>query len=150
MTDRNKIPFVGRALPRREDHRLLTGRGQFIADLDLDPLPPVVDPEAALRPGAPIVHDKFHTNLIGAFTIGKGDIDTALARSPHRLKRRLHHHRYAAAPMECRGVVGLHDPRTDSVTIWSATQVVHWVRREVAAVLRLPAARVRCPALHCR
>ena len=118
-----------------------------LVGLDLDPLPPVVDPEAALRPGAPIVHDKFHTNLIGAFTIGKGDIDTALARSPHKLKRRLHHHRYAAAPMECRGVVGLHDPRTDSVTIWSATQVVHWVRREVAAVLRLPEARVRCLAL---
>ena len=118
-----------------------------LVGLDLDPLPPVVDPEAALRPGAPIVHDKFHTNLIGAFTIGKGDIDTALARSPHKLKRRLHHHRYAAAPMECRGVVGLHDPRTDSVTIWSATQVVHWVRREAAAVLRLPEARVRCLAL---
>ena len=256
MNPPSRSPFVGRALPRREDRRLLTGRGQFIADLDLphmlhavfvrspvaharigsvhlaqalaapgvvcalsgadllellppvpdtqlslpskwtalvqhkfinpqqpllahdkvrhvgeavavivaknryaaedaaqlvrldlDPLPPVVDPEAALRPGAPIVHDKFHTNLIGAFTIGKGDIDAALARSPHKLKRRLHHHRYAAAPMECRGVVGLHDPRTDSVTIWSATQVVHWVRREAAAVLRLPEARVRCLAL---
>src|SRR5260370_7314731 len=49
--------------------------------------------------------------------------------------------------MECRGVVGVHDPRTDSVTIWSATQVVHWVRREAAAVLRLPEARVRCVAL---
>src|SRR5438067_2817625 len=35
MTDRNKIPFVGRALPRRAERRLLTGRGQFIADLDL-------------------------------------------------------------------------------------------------------------------
>jgi aerobic carbon-monoxide dehydrogenase large subunit len=115
--------------------------------LDLDPLPAVVDPEAALRPGAPIVHDKFQTNLIGAFTIGKGDIEAALARAPHKIERRLHHHRYAAAPMECRGVVGLHDPRTDSVTIWSATQVVHWVRREAAAVLRLPEARVRCVAL---
>ncbi len=115
--------------------------------LDLDPLPAVVDPEAALRPGGPIVHEKFQTNLIGAFAIGKGDIDTALARCPHKLKRRLRHHRYAAAPMECRGVVGVHDPRTDSVTIWSATQVVHWVRREAAAVLRLPEARVRCVAL---
>src|SRR5215468_1046359 len=256
MTDLRKASFVGRSMPRREDHRLLTGRGQFIADLelphmlhavfvrspvaharirgvdltraaaapgvvyalggaelarllppvpdtqlslpskwttlvqhkfinpqqpllaydkvrhvgealavivaesrhaaedaaqlvtlDLDPLPAVVDPEAALRPGAPIVHDRFSTNLIGAFTIGKGDIEAALARSPHRLQRRFYHHRYAAAPMECRGVVGAHDPRTDSVTIWSATQVVHWVRREAAAVLRLPEARVRCVAL---
>src|SRR5256884_1747950 len=256
MNDPNKTSFVGRSMPRREDRRLLTGRGQFIADLDLphmlhavfvrspvaharirgvdlsraacapgvacvmrgadllqlrppvpdtqlalpskwtaivqhkfinpqqpllahdkvrhvgeavavivaesrhaaedaaqlvgldlDPLPAVVDAEQALRQGAPIIHERFHTNLIGAFTIGKGDIDAAFARSPHKLQRRFHHHRYAAAPMECRGVVGVHDRRTDSVTIWSATQVVHWVRREAAAVLRLPEARVRCVAL---
>ena len=67
--------------------------------------PAVVDPEAALRPDAPIIHDKFQTNLIGAFTVGKGEVDAALARAPHRLQRRFHHHRYAAAPMECRGVV---------------------------------------------
>jgi aerobic carbon-monoxide dehydrogenase large subunit len=256
MNDPGKTSFVGRSIPRREDRRLLTGRGQFIADLelpdmlhavfvrspvaharikavdlsraasspgvvyalsgielarllppvpdtqlalpskwttlvqhkfinpqqpllahdkvrhvgealavivaesryaaedaaqlvglDLDPLPAVVDPEAALRPDATIVHDRFATNLIGAFTIGKGEIDAALARSPHRLQRRFHHHRYAATPMECRGVVGMHDARTDSVTIWSATQVVHWVRREAAAVLQLPEARIRCLAL---
>src|SRR5262245_33861185 len=256
MDDPRKPPFVGRSIPRREDRRLLTGRGQFIADLalprmlhaafvrspvahagirsvdlsraaaapgvayvlsgadlakllppvpdtqlslprkwttqvqhkfinpqqpliahdkvrhvgeavavilaesryaaedaaqlvalDLDPLPAVVDPEAALRAGAPVIHDRFATNLIGAFTIAKGDVEAALARAPHKLKRRFHHHRYAAAPMECRGVVGVHDPRTDSVTIWSATQVVHWVRREAAAVLGIPEARIRCLAL---
>ncbi len=80
----------------------------------------------------PIVHDKFGTNLIGAFTVAKGDADGALGRAPHRLQRRFHHHRYAAMPMECRGVVGLHDARTDAVTIWSSTQVVHWLRREAA------------------
>ena len=256
MNDAGKTPFVGRSILRKEDQRLLTGRGQFIADLalpsmlhavfvrspvaharinavdlsraasspgvvyalsgtdlarllppvpdtqlslpskwttmvqhkfinpqqpllahdkvrhvgeavavivaesryaaedaaqlvslDLDLLPAVVDPETALRPGATIVHDRFATNLIGAFTIGKGEIDAALARAPHRLQRRFHHHRYIAAPMECRGVVGMHDARTDSVTIWSATQVVHWVRREAAAMLQLPEARVRCLAL---
>ena len=251
-----QTPFVGRSLPRREDRRLLTGRGQFIADLDLphmahavfirspvpharivsvdlsraaaspgvicalsgielarllppvpdtqlslpskwarevehkfinpqqpllandkvrhvgeafavivaesrylaedaaqlvsfelDPLPAVVDPEAALGSGAPIIHDKFRSNLIGGFTIAKGDADAALARAPHKLSRRFYHHRYAAMPMECRGVVGAHDARTDSVSIWSSTQVVHWVRREAAAVLGLPEARVRCVAL---
>ena len=50
-------------------------------------------------------------------------------------------------PMECRGVAAIHDPRTDTITIWSATQVVHWVRREVAAILGMPEARVRCLAL---
>ena len=115
--------------------------------LDLEPLPAVLDPELALSAGATIIHDRFGTNLIGAFAIGKGDADGALARAPRKLQRRFYHHRYVALPMECRGVVGLHDPRTDSVTIWSATQVVHWVRREAAAVLGLPEARIRCLAL---
>ena len=49
-------------------------------------------------------------------------------------------------PMECRGVVGAYDQRTDTVTIWSSTQVVHWVRREAATVLQIPEARIRCIA----
>jgi aerobic carbon-monoxide dehydrogenase large subunit len=115
--------------------------------LDLEELPAIVDPEAALRPDSPIIHDRFQTNLIGAFSVARGDVDTALAHAPHRLRRRFYHHRYAAVPMECRGVVSAYDPRTDSATIWSSTQVVHWVRREAAALLGLPEARVRCIAL---
>src|SRR5229473_1303247 len=114
---------------------------------DFEELPAVVDPEAALRPDSPIVHDRFQTNLIGAFSVTRGDADAVLARAPHRLKRRFYHHRYAAVPMECRGVVSAYDRRTDSLTIWSSTQVVHWVRREAAALLGLPEARVRCIAL---
>ena len=117
------------------------------ASWDLEELPAVVDPEAALRPDSAIVHDRFHTNLIGAFSVGRGDAAAALAGAPHRLRRRFYHHRYAAVPMECRGVVATYDPRTDSATIWSSTQVVHWVRREAATLLGLPEARVRCLAL---
>ena len=144
----DKVRHVGEAVA------VILAESQYAAEdaaelvrLDLEPLPPVLDPETALRPDATLIHDRFGTNLIGCFTVGKGEVDNALARSPHRLQRRFYHHRYAAMPMECRGVVGLHDPRTDSVTIWSATQVVHWVRREAAAVLKLPEARVRCIAL---
>jgi carbon-monoxide dehydrogenase large subunit len=114
---------------------------------DLEELPAVVDPEAALRADSPIVHDRFQTNLIGAFSVGRGDADAALAGAPHRLRRRFYHHRYAAVPLECRGVISAYDPRTASATIWSSTQVVHWVRREAAALLGLPEARVRCIAL---
>jgi aerobic carbon-monoxide dehydrogenase large subunit len=35
MNDAGKTPFVGRSILRKEDQRLLTGRGQFIADLEL-------------------------------------------------------------------------------------------------------------------
>jgi aerobic carbon-monoxide dehydrogenase large subunit len=113
---------------------------------DLEELPAVVDPEAALGPDSPIIHEQFKTNLIGEFSVGRGDAENAMRRAPHRLKRRFYHHRYAAVPMECRGVIGAYDRRTDSLTIWSSTQVVHWVRREAAALLGLTEARVRCIA----
>jgi aerobic carbon-monoxide dehydrogenase large subunit len=35
MDQVNDDRFIGKALPRREDARLLTGRGQFVADLKL-------------------------------------------------------------------------------------------------------------------
>jgi aerobic carbon-monoxide dehydrogenase large subunit len=118
-----------------------------LVTVDLEALPPVVDAAAALEPGSALVHEQFGTNLIGEFAVAKGDAAAALARAPHTLRRRFYSHRYTGVPMECRGVVSEYDRRTDSVTIWSATQVVHSVRREAAAVLRLPEARVRCVAL---
>jgi len=114
---------------------------------DLEELLAVVDPEMALRPESPIVHEPFQTNLIGAFSVSRGNVDATLVRAPHRLRRRFYHHRYAAVPMECRGVVSAYDSRTDSVTIHSSTQVVHSVRREAALLLGLPEGRVRCVAL---
>src|SRR5712691_9128836 len=114
-----------------------------LVTLDLDELPAVVDPEAALRADAPLVHDRFDTNLIGEFSVGKGDAAAVLAAAPHRLKRRFYHHRYAAVPMECRGVVSEFDRRTNSATIWSSTQIVHWLRREAAQILGLAEERVR-------
>jgi carbon-monoxide dehydrogenase large subunit len=114
---------------------------------DLEELSAVIDPEQALRQDSPVVHDRFHTNMIGDFSVSRGNFDAALARAPHSLRRRFYHHRYAAVPMECRGVVSAYDPRTDAVTIWSSTQVVHWVRREAAALLGMPESRVRCIAL---
>jgi carbon-monoxide dehydrogenase large subunit len=144
----DKVRHVGEALAVIvAESRYAAEDAAELVELDLDPLPAVLDPELALAAGTTIVHDRFGTNLIGAFTIAKGDADGALTRAPRRLQRRFHHHRYAAMPMECRGVVGLHDARTDAVTIWSATQVVHWLRREAAGVLKLPESRIRCVAL---
>lgn len=114
--------------------------------VEFAPLPAVVDPESGLGPGAPLIHEQFGTNVIGEFRVGKGDVATEFRNAPHTLGRRFKHHRYTGVPMECRGAVAEYDARTDSVTIWSSTQVVHWVRREVAGMLGMPEARVRCIA----
>jgi aerobic carbon-monoxide dehydrogenase large subunit len=144
----DKVRHVGEAIAIvvAESREMAQDAAELVT-ADFDELPAVVDPEAALRPDSPLVHDRFGTNLVGEFSIGRGDVEAAFAAAPHRLKRRFYHNRYAAVPIECRGVVALYDPRTDTATIWSSTQVVHWVRREAAALLGLPEARVRCLAL---
>jgi carbon-monoxide dehydrogenase large subunit len=143
----DKVRHVGEAIAIVvAETRMQAEDAAELVAYDLNELPAVVDPEAALRPDSPIIHDRCNTNLIGEFTVGRGDADGVLAKAPHRLKRRFYHHRYAAVPMETRGVVSEYDRRTDSATIWSSTQVVHWVRREAAGLLGIPEARVRCVA----
>ena len=144
----DKVRHVGEAIAVVvADSRYAAEDAAELVRLDLDALPAVVSAEAALAANTPLIHEHLRTNLFGAFSMGKGDVHAAMAAAPHKLQRRFYHHRYAAMPMECRGVAAIHDQRTDSITIWSATQVVHWVRREVAAILGLPDARVRCLAL---
>ena len=143
----DKVRYVGEA------YALVVAESRYIAEdalelieADLDPLPPLADAESALEDGAALVHEHLGRNVAAFLHTKKGDGAAALETAPHRLARRFVHHRYAAMPMECRGVVADYDTRTDTLTVWSSTQVVHWVRREISTALGMPEERVRCIA----
>ena len=143
----DKVRHVGEA------YAAVVARDRYVAEdaveqiaAAFDPLPPVADAAAALAGDAPLVHEHLGRNTAASLHARKGDAAAALAGAAHRLRRRFVHHRYAAMPLECRGVVADYDRRTDTVTVWSSTQVVHWVRREVATALGMPEERVRCIA----
>jgi xanthine dehydrogenase molybdenum-binding subunit len=53
-----------------------------LVDVKYEPLPAVLDPEAALAPDAPQVNPK-HPNLLSESIIRRGDVDAALAASAH-------------------------------------------------------------------
>ena len=114
-----------------------------LIDPELEALPPVVDPEAALDLSAAVVHPHLGSNNVAELHVEKGDVAAAMTNAPHRIKRRFKHHRYAAMPIECRGVAAEYDRRTDSITVWTSTQVVHWVRKELAVTLGMPEEKVR-------
>jgi carbon-monoxide dehydrogenase large subunit len=143
----DKVRYVGEpyALVVAADRYLAEDAAELI-EARLEPLPAAADADAAVASGAARVHDDIEGNVAAYMHVVKGRGAAALGSSPRRLKRRLYHHRYAAMPMECRAVVADYDGRTDTLTIWSATQVVHWVRREVANALGMPEESVRCIA----
>ena len=111
--------------------------------IDYEELPVVADPEESLRPCAPLVHEGSKSNVVFGFSIVKGNVDQALGAAPYRLSERFRHHRYCAAPLECRGVLAWVEPKTNILTVWSSTQMPHLVRRQIAAQLGLPEEGVR-------
>jgi xanthine dehydrogenase molybdenum-binding subunit len=52
-----------------------------LVDVDLEPLPPLTDPFAAMTDGAPLVHEGG--NLVQRSVVRRGDVDAALAGAAH-------------------------------------------------------------------
>lgn len=111
--------------------------------VDLDPLPAVTDLEAALAPGAPLVHEQFGSNLAAKVHQSKGDYSSAARDADLVIKRRFHYDRGAAAAMENRGIVAQWDSRAEELTIWDTTQAPIPIRNGMADLLGLRQSQVR-------
>ncbi|MEM7250834.1 MAG: xanthine dehydrogenase family protein molybdopterin-binding subunit [Pseudomonadota bacterium] len=114
--------------------------------MSIDPIEAVVDPRAALEERAPVIHPDIGRNVIATMHVGKGDCEGTLSSAPYRLQRCISHHRYAAMPMECRAAIADFDQRTGTLTLWSTSQVVFWVRTQIARALNLAEEQVRVVA----
>jgi aerobic carbon-monoxide dehydrogenase large subunit len=107
--------------------------------VDYDPLPVVVDVEAALE-GGPLVHDGLGTNRVHDWSLG-GDVESALDAAEVVIERRFVNHRIAGAPIEPRGVIA--DYRAGDVTVWSSTQIPNFLRIFLAVQLGMTEDRIR-------
>ncbi|HEX5194296.1 MAG TPA: xanthine dehydrogenase family protein molybdopterin-binding subunit [Solirubrobacteraceae bacterium] len=108
--------------------------------VEYESLPVVVDPEAAIA-GAPFVHEELGSNQVHKWTQAGGDVEAGFAEADVIVERRVVNHRVTGAPIECRGVLA--DYRAGSLTLYSATQVPHFVRLFMALLLGLSEDQVR-------
>ena len=53
-------------------------RAAELVRVDVVPLPPVLDPEEAMKPDAVLVHEEFGTNIINTHRVRRGNADEAL------------------------------------------------------------------------
>ena len=100
---------------------------EFI-EVDYEPLPAVVDVEAALEDGAPLVHEEFGTNECYTWTLDTGEIDEAFENADVVVSGRYIQQRLIPSPIEPRGVVVNPEPATGAFTLYSSTQVPHFVK----------------------
>ena len=113
-----------------------------LIDVDYEPLPPVLDMQAALAEGSPKVHEAGNKSFEWVFA--NGDLDAALRDAPVVMERTYRQQRLIPSPMEPRAVVC--EPVGDEFTLWTSTQVPHVLRFLLAAVLGIPEQNLRVVA----
>jgi carbon-monoxide dehydrogenase large subunit len=112
--------------------------------VDYDPLPAVVDPDAALTEGSPLVHDAHGTNV--AIGMGTGEVEGVLDDADVVVSQTIHNQRLAGVPMEPNGVVAVPGEPAGGITLWVPTQAPHSLHEPIAQVLGLEPAQVRIVA----
>jgi aerobic carbon-monoxide dehydrogenase large subunit len=141
---RDVVRYVGDAVA------VVVARDRFAAadaleavEVDYEPLPAVVDMEAALADGAPLVHEELGTNRCFTYDEQHGDYEATKGRAEVVFRRRYVNQRLIPSAMEPRAVVVDPSGAVDSYTIWSSTQVPHFVRVFMSLVTGVPEHKLR-------
>jgi carbon-monoxide dehydrogenase large subunit len=123
-----------------------------------DPLPVVIDPEAAMEGKPGVIHKDFPNNLAVALVpsgtgvapdfskIDNTAVDEAFAKAEVKISQRMVNHRLVPNAMEPRGVLAHWEPGKDTMTIWSSTQNPHILKTMIAAMNGLGQHQVRAIA----
>jgi aerobic carbon-monoxide dehydrogenase large subunit len=112
--------------------------------VEYDPLPVVVDPEAALAEGSPLVHEQFGTNRTHQWGLGSEDMDAAWADADVVIERRIVNHRTHGAPIEPRACIA--EYRAGYLTLWTTTQIPHLTRSFLAGSMQMSEDHIRVVA----
>ena len=128
-----------------------------LIEVDYEPLPPVLEPEAALAPDSPLVHSEWkryeaneaverERNECGHMTTVKGNTEAGFSQADVVVHDTFRTDMSHAVPIEPRAIVA--QWQGDKVTIWSSTQVPYLARSGVAETLQIPENSVRIVVPH--
>jgi carbon-monoxide dehydrogenase large subunit len=109
--------------------------------VEYDPLPVVVDPEAALQDGSPLVHEDLGTNQTHEWSIGGGDMDAAWRDADVVVERRIVNHRTAGTPIEPRACLA--EYRAGTLNLHITSQNPHLIRLFMAGELGISEEKIR-------
>src|SRR5438093_1522779 len=140
----DKARFVG------EPVAVVVARDRYTAEdaaehvvVNYEPLTAVVDPEQALEPGAPILHEAAGTNLAGHRRLVYGDPDRAFAEAEVVIRERFRFPKYGSTPIETYGIIARWDALDGVLTIWSNFMGPFIMQPLVSRVLGLPENKLR-------
>ena len=114
-----------------------------LIEVEYEPLTPVVDPEKALAKGSPVLHAGHANNAAYKWEIEGGDLQSAFKSADKVIRQRILNQRLIPVALEPRGALAEYRPGEQQLTLWSATQIPHLLRTQIAAMLSFPETQVR-------
>jgi aerobic carbon-monoxide dehydrogenase large subunit len=141
----DKVRFQGQevAFVIADDHYSARDALELI-EVDYEPLPAVVDPLAALDPGAPVIREDKGGNRIFDWESGDGPAtDRVFSGADVVAEQDMVYPRSHPAPMETCGAVADFDAVSGKLTMWCTTQAPHVHRTVYALVTGLPEHKIR-------
>ena len=140
----DKARFVGDevAAVAAEDE-LAAEEALELIDVEYEVLPALIEPEEALGEQ----HNKIHEsakqgNISKHVELSFGDVGGGFARSASVADHTFFYEGSTHTPIEPHCAIGHYDA-DGNLTVWSSTQIPHYVHRELSRVLELPEARIR-------
>jgi len=124
------------------DSRALAEDAAELVHVEYEPLPFVLDGEAAYTPGSPLVHADHGSNVLLDRTFVWGEVEKDFAESPHRLSLRVIWGRSSTVPIETFAVLASWDPWREILDVYASVQMPRFPD-QVALALRLPGSSVR-------
>jgi carbon-monoxide dehydrogenase large subunit len=139
-----KVRFVGEAVAAVvADSRYVAEDACELVDVAYQPLPPLVDPAAAARGEAPLLHEEAGSNVLARREFRRGEFEAQMRAAPVRVRGRFRFHRKSPAAVENRCCLAEYDAGRDELTLHSATQVPGIVRIALAEAMGMPGHRLR-------
>jgi aerobic carbon-monoxide dehydrogenase large subunit len=117
---------------------------EFI-EVDYEPMGAATDIEGALEDGAPLVHEEFGTNECYVWPLATGDIDEAFEKADVVVSGRYIQQRLIPSAIETRAVVAQPEP-LDNFTVYTSTQVPHFVKDVLSVMCGVPDTKLRVVA----
>ncbi len=149
----NKVRFVGdRVAFVAAETPEIAEQALSLIEVEYEELPAIFDPEEAMQPDAPVIHDEPEyvpfavcdpqRNLAAEIRIDIGDVEQGFAEADQIFEGVYEVPKVSQAHIEPHVVVTWWD-EDDRLVIRTSTQVPFHVRRQLAPVLGLPIKRIR-------
>jgi 4-hydroxybenzoyl-CoA reductase subunit alpha len=113
-----------------------------LIDVEWEILPSLVDPEEALQHDDVRIHEKNEKNISKHVKLEFGAVDQAFSASASVAEDDFYYAGSTHTPIEPHCAIAQYGG-DGNLTVWSSTQIPHYVHRALAKVLELPEARVR-------